>query len=61
MNIIELVLTLAVVGFLVWIILQVPMPPVFRKLIVGVVAFALVIWVLQNFGLISGFRGLRLK
>ena len=57
---IELILTLAIAGFVVWIVLQIPMPDIFRKIIIGVVAFALVIWVLQSFGLVSGFRTLRL-
>lgn len=61
MNIFEFVLGLAAMGFLVWIILQIPMPQIFRNIIVGVVAFAVVIWVLQHLGLVSGFRSLRIK
>lgn len=61
MNIFDLVLAVAAVGFLVWIILQIPMPQIFRNIIIGVVAFAAVIWVLQHFGLVSGFRSLRIR
>lgn len=61
MNITELVLTLTVLGFVAWIILQIPMPAVFRNIIFGVMCFALVIWLLQSLGLISGVHGLRLR
>lgn len=60
MNIVELILTLAIAGFCVWIVLQIPMPQIFRSIIIGVVSFALVIWLLQSFGLISGHM-LRLR
>lgn len=49
---IELILTLAMTGFIVWIILQIPMPAVFRNLIVGLVCFAVVMYVLQTLGLV---------
>jgi hypothetical protein len=44
---ISFILSIAVVGFIVWIILQIPMPAVFRSIIIGLVAFALVLYVLQ--------------
>jgi len=59
-SIISLIVLLAVAGFVVWIVLQIPMPQVFRNVILGVVCLALVLWVLQSFGLISGLN-LRLK
>lgn len=49
---IELILAIAFLGFLVWVVLQIPMPEVFRNLIVGLVCFAAVIIVLQTVGLI---------
>lgn len=52
MGILELVLTLAVVGFVVFLILQIPMPQIFRTIIVSVVALVAILWVLQAFGLI---------
>lgn len=52
MGIIEIVLTLAICGFVCWLIMQIPMLPVFKNLIVGVIVICLVIWVLQNFGLV---------
>jgi len=45
-----LVATLAVVGFVVWLVLQVPMPPLFKNIILGVVALFGVLWLLQLVG-----------
>jgi uncharacterized membrane protein YeaQ/YmgE (transglycosylase-associated protein family) len=59
MSIIALLVTLAIAGFVVWIILQIPMPLVFRNIILGVVCLVLVLWVLQQFGLYN--TGLRLR
>lgn len=55
MVLISLVLTIAVVGFICWIVLQIPMPAIFRNILLGVIAFALVIWLLQSIGLLGGF------
>lgn len=55
----ELLLTIAMMGFMVWVILQIPMPQPFRNIIVGIVCIALVIWLLG--GLTGGgFPRLRL-
>lgn len=54
MGLIELILAIALVGFIVWIVLQIPMPAPFRNLIVGIVVFAVIIWLLQGFHLIHG-------
>jgi uncharacterized membrane protein YeaQ/YmgE (transglycosylase-associated protein family) len=59
MSIIGLLVTLAIAGFVVWIILQIPMPQVFRNVILGVVCLVLVLWVLQQLGLYN--TGLRLR
>lgn len=58
---IEIILMLAIVGFCVWLVLQIPMPDVFRKIIIGVVAVFLILWVLQQLGVSTGFPRLRLK
>ena len=60
MSLISIVLAIAVVGFVAWILMQIPMPQVFKNIMLGVLAFALVIWLLQSFGLIGG-PVLRLK
>lgn len=59
MNIIDLVVYIALAGFLVYIVTTIPMPAVFRNLIVGLACFAVVIWVLQSLGYLHGFLRLR--
>ena len=55
MNIIVLIITLAVIGFLMWLLLTyVPMPEPFKKIIVVIVVFAVVLWLLYGFGLLGG-------
>lgn len=61
MGVLELVLTLAVAGFVVFLILQIPMPQIFKNIILGVVALVAILWVLQSFGLISHSSALRIK
>ncbi len=60
MSLISLVVVLAIAGFLTYAILQIPMPQVFKNIILGVIALFLVLWVLQAFGLTSGLN-LRLR
>ncbi len=57
---IELILTLAIFGFLVWVILQIPMPAPFKNIILGVVCFFIVVWLLRSLGLFHGFHRLGL-
>ncbi len=61
MSILSLVLTIAIAGFIVWLILQIPMPAQFRNIIIGVVAVVLVLYVLQIFGISTGFPVLKLR
>lgn len=61
MSLVSLVLVLVVAGFLCWLCLQIPMPQVFRNVIIGVVCFFLVLWVLQQLGLVSGLPVVRLR
>lgn len=61
MNFIELILSLAVAGFLVWLVMQIPMPAIFKNIIYGVVCFALILWVLGMFGLVPHLGHLRIK
>ena len=61
MGLIELILVLALVGFVVWLILQIPMPPPFRNVIIGIVAVFLILYVLQMLGVHTGIPTLRLK
>jgi len=52
----SLLLTLAIFGFVAWVILQIPMPEPVRNIILGVICLILVIWVLQFLGVETGFR-----
>lgn len=54
MNPIELLLVIALGGFVVWLISLIPMPEVFKKVFYGVAIFILIVYVLQAFGVISG-------
>lgn len=50
MGLIELVVLLAVVGFLVWMVVTyIPMPPPFKTAIIAIVVIVLVLWVLRMF------------
>jgi uncharacterized membrane protein YeaQ/YmgE (transglycosylase-associated protein family) len=60
MSLLSLVLTIAVVGVITWLILQTPMPAPFRNIILGIVVLFVIVWVLQQLGLISGFPFLKL-
>lgn len=52
MGLIELVLLLAIVGFVVWLVVTyIPMPPVFQKAIIVVVVIILVLFVLRLLGI----------
>lgn len=53
---IALLIYLALCGFISWIILQIPMPQVFKNLIMGIAIFLLVIKILQMFGVHTGIH-----
>ena len=63
MSLITLILTLAIVGFLMWLVLTyIPMSEPFKKIILVIVVFAVVLWLLYGFGLLGAgpkinFRG----
>ncbi len=47
---IQILLTIALAGFIVWLILKIPMPSPFPEIIIGVVCVLLVLWALQLIG-----------
>lgn len=52
---IQALITLAVVGFIVWLIVTaIPMPNVFKQIIIGVAALWAIMWLLRAVGIISG-------
>lgn len=61
MTLLSLLITLAIAGFIVWIITQIPMPATFRNVLVGIAILAMVIYVLQQFGLDTGLPLKKLK
>jgi len=62
MSLINLVIVLALVGFLLWLIVNfIPMPAPVQKIIIAVVVVFVVLWLLQGFGVITGFEKLRLR
>lgn len=61
MSLISLIVAIALTGFLCWMVMQIPLPAQFRNIIMAVVVVFLVLFLLQEFGLISGIRTLRLK
>lgn len=56
MSLISLLVVLVVAGFVSWLVLQVPMPQPFKNIILGVICLFLVLWVLQQLGLLSGMH-----
>lgn len=57
---IAVLLTIALAGFLCWLILKIPMPPVVQNVIVGVFVVLVIVFVLQRFGVDTGLPRLRL-
>lgn len=49
-GLLTLLLALAILGFIVWIILQIPMPDIVRKIILGVFVLVLLIWLIGQLG-----------
>ncbi len=60
MSLISLIVSIAIAGFLVYLALQIPLPQVFKNVIIGLVTLFLVLWVLQELGVNTGFH-LRLR
>ena len=55
MGLIQIVIVLAVVGFLLWLVMTyIPMPDPFKKIIMVVVVIFVVLWLLSAFGILDG-------
>ncbi|HEV2055782.1 MAG TPA: Thivi_2564 family membrane protein [Methylomirabilota bacterium] len=62
MSLIGLVMTLAVVGVLLWLLNNyVPMDSKIKSIINAVVVIVVVIWLLQSFGVLGSLRDLRIR
>jgi hypothetical protein len=60
MSIVTLVVTLAVVGLLLWGINQIPMEGTIKKILNVVVIIAVILWLLSAFGLLQGVGSIRI-
>lgn len=49
-ELLTLLLYLAILGFVVWLILQIPMPDLVRKIILAVFVLILILWLLGQLG-----------
>jgi hypothetical protein len=58
MSIVTLLVVLLIAGFILYMLMTAPIPihPWVRSLITGILIITLVIWLLQGFGLDTGFR-----
>lgn len=54
MTIIGIVIAILVIGFCWWLVDQIPIDPTFKKIAKGVLIFALVLWLLNAFGVLHG-------
>jgi len=60
MNLLSLVITLIVVGVLLWLVNNyIPMDQQIRRILNGVVVVAVIIWLLNIFRLLDSIRGIR--
>ena len=61
MGVLQLIIMVALIGLFVCAITTlVPMPAQFKRAIKVIIIVALVLYILQGFGLLSGFHGLRI-
>ena len=58
---IQVLITVCVIGLLVWLATTyIPMPDPFRKIVIGVAVIGTVLWLLSIFGLLTGIPGPRI-
>jgi len=55
MNPINLILTLVLMGFIIWLILLIPMPSAIRNIIMGIAILTIVLYILERLNIITGF------
>jgi hypothetical protein len=62
MSLVSIILTLVVVGVLLWLINSyIPMDSKIKGILNGVVVIVVVLWLLQAFGVISSLNGIRVS
>lgn len=61
MPILQIILMIALVGFIVWLVeAYVPMPPVFKRILEAAIVIVLIIWLLQVSGMWGYLMGARI-
>jgi hypothetical protein len=62
MSILYVVFLLIVIGFLLWLVEKyIPMNETFKKVVYAVAAIAVVLWLLQTFGILGNLEAIRVK
>jgi hypothetical protein len=62
MSLLSIVVTIIVVGVLLWAVNSfIPMDSKIRNILNAVVVIVLVLWLLQSFGVLGSLRGLRVR
>ncbi len=62
MSIIGIIIVLVVVGFLLWLVNRlIPMDPTIQKVLIAVVVLVVVLWLLQQFGVLGPVQSVRIK
>lgn len=61
MGLLEMIITIALMGLIVWAVTQIPMPEPFKRAIYAISILVLVVYVLQAFGVMPSFKELRIK
>jgi hypothetical protein len=62
MSLIGIILTLVVVGVLLWLLNNyIPMDGKIKRILNGVVVIVVVIWLLQTFGIIGSLQNIRIR
>ncbi len=51
MSIITIIITLVVVGFVLWLINYIPMQPIIKKIVNSIVVIFVLVWLFKIFGL----------
>ena len=61
MSVISILLSVALFGFIAWMVCQIPMPDPVRKILVAVICVVLILWVLGLFGVHTGLPTVRMS
>ena len=60
MPLLNVVITLIVIGFVLWLINRIPMQSTIKSILNAVVVIAVILWLLYGFGILNGFGEVRL-